>query len=485
MFLALGATIRACRLPVSLFDDLLSAFRQDITTHRYDTWASLLDYCRRSANPVGRLVLRIGGMDDPALDRSSDALCTALQLTNFWQDLDRDWQNGRLYVPLDDVAAEGARTSDLDDRRMTEPWQRVLRRVAGRTQLAFVAGRDVCDGVRGRLRYELRCTWLGGVRILERLDRIDLRRIRTQATPQRRRSPDALGVRWARWPRARPGDRRSRNKTMSGRATSFYYSFLALPADKRNAIVAVWDFCRAVDDAVDEPGDRDPASALAQWRSELARLYDGREPQTPQGKHLAPFIAAFALPRSGFEDVIDGVAMDLQCNRYETFEALRQYCLRVASAVGLICVEIFGYRDLQTRDYAIDLGIALQLTNIIRDVAPDLQRDRVYIPVEDLQRFGCTEDDLRAGVVTDKVRRLLAFQVERARRFYRKAETALPRHDERRLVAARIMGAIYFELLRSIERTGYDVFRHRVRVGRPRQAVIAAFTWLKVMAAFK
>ena len=173
VFLALGATIRACHLPVSLFDDLLSAFRQDITTHRYETWAGLLDYCRRSANPVGRLVLRIAGLDDPALDRSSDALCTALQLTNFWQDLDRDWQNGRLYVPLDDVEAEGARTSDLDDRRMTEPWQRVLRRVAGRTQLAFDAGRDVCDGVRGRLRYELRCTWLGGMRILERLDRVD------------------------------------------------------------------------------------------------------------------------------------------------------------------------------------------------------------------------------------------------------------------------------------------------------------------------
>ena len=479
---------------MSLFDDLLSAFRQDITTHRYDTWASVLDYCRRSANPVGRLVLRIGGMDDPALDRSSDALCTALQLTNFWQDLDRDWQNGRLYVPLDDVAAEGARTSDLDDRRMTEPWQRVLKRVAGRTQLAFVAGRDVCDGVRrpAPLRTALYVARRHADPRAARSHR--LRRIRTQATPQSRRSPALVlgAVLWdvrrgGRGPDARPGDTGgcSRNKTMSGRATSFYYSFLALPADKRNAIVAVWDFCRAVDDAVDEPGDRDPASALAQWRSELARLYDGREPQTPQGQHLAPFIAAFALPRSGFEDVIDGVAMDLQCNRYETFEALREYCLRVASAVGLVCVEIFGYRDLQTRDYAIDLGIALQLTNIIRDVAPDLQRDRVYIPVEDLQRFGCTEDDLRAGVVTDKVRRLLAFQVERARRFYRKAETALPRRDERRLVAARIMGAIYFELLRSIERTGYDVFRHRVRVGRPRQAVIAAFTWLKVMAAFK
>ena len=171
VFLALGATIRACHLPVSLFDDLLSAFRQDITTRRYDTWASLLDYCRRSANPVGRLVLRIAGHDDGRLDHSSDALCTALQLTNFWQDLDRDWQNGRLYVPLEDVDAEGASTRDLDERRMSESWQRVLSRVASRTRLSFGAGRDVCDGVRGRLRHELRFTWLGGTRILERLDR--------------------------------------------------------------------------------------------------------------------------------------------------------------------------------------------------------------------------------------------------------------------------------------------------------------------------
>jgi phytoene/squalene synthetase len=133
----------------------------------------VLDYCRRSANPVGRLVLRIAGHDDARLDRSSDALCTALQLTNFWQDLERDWSKGRLYVPLTDVEAEGARVQDLDDRRVTEPWQRVLRRVAARTRMSFDEGRDVCDGVRGRLRYELRLTWLGGTRILDRIDHGD------------------------------------------------------------------------------------------------------------------------------------------------------------------------------------------------------------------------------------------------------------------------------------------------------------------------
>ena len=271
---------------------------------------------------------------------------------------------------------------------------------------------------------------------------------------------------------------------MTQRATSFYYSFLALPAAKRDAILAVWDFCRAVDDAVDEPGAADPVQAIAHWREEIARVYDGREPTTSQGRHLLRHVARFSLPRSAFEDLIDGVEMDLQRSRYETFDELRQYCLRVASAVGLICVEIFGYRDLHARDYAIDLGIALQLTNIIRDVSSDLERDRVYIPAQDLQRFGCTEADLRAGVVTDRVRRLLAFEVGRAREFYRKAEAALPRRDRRRLVAARIMGAIYSDLLRSIENGGYDVFHGKMRVSRRRQAVVAATTWLKAMIPF-
>lgn len=168
---ALGHTIRTLDLPMTLFDDLLSAFRQDITTPRYTTWSDLLDYCRRSANPVGRLVLRIAGYDDPALDRSSDGLCTALQLTNFWQDLPRDWRRGRLYVPTEDRDAAGARDEDLDARRMTPAWRRALERAAARTRERFAEGRGVCDGVTGRLRFELRLTWLGGVRILDRLER--------------------------------------------------------------------------------------------------------------------------------------------------------------------------------------------------------------------------------------------------------------------------------------------------------------------------
>jgi len=170
IFAAVGATIRTCRLPVSLFEDLLSAFRQDVTTTRYERWDDVLGYCRRSANPVGRLVLGIAGYRDAALDRRSDALCTALQLTNFWQDLERDWRKGRLYLPLEDCRREGADTRDLDASRMTPAWGRVMKQAVARTEGLFEEGRHVCDGVRGRLRLELRVTWLGGRRILSRVE---------------------------------------------------------------------------------------------------------------------------------------------------------------------------------------------------------------------------------------------------------------------------------------------------------------------------
>jgi squalene synthase HpnC len=173
VFVALGQTIRECRLPVTLFEDLLSAFRQDVTTTRYDTWESVLDYCRRSANPVGRLVLRVGGYDDARLDAQSDAVCTALQLANFWQDLSRDWAIGRLYVPRADRISAGACEEDVAEKRMTPEWRRVMGVMVQRTRALFAAGRGVCDGVTGRLRWELRLTWLGGSRILDKLERHD------------------------------------------------------------------------------------------------------------------------------------------------------------------------------------------------------------------------------------------------------------------------------------------------------------------------
>jgi phytoene synthase len=170
IFRALGATIRSCSLQLALFEDLLSAFRQDVDVSRYATWPDVLDYCRRSANPVGRLVLRIAHRHTAAqLDAWSDDICTALQLTNFWQDLHRDYRRGRIYLPRDEQRAHGAREEDLSAGRTTPPWQAALASAALRTRALFNAGRPLCDAFRGRMRYELRATWLGGTRVLDRL----------------------------------------------------------------------------------------------------------------------------------------------------------------------------------------------------------------------------------------------------------------------------------------------------------------------------
>jgi 15-cis-phytoene synthase len=271
------------------------------------------------------------------------------------------------------------------------------------------------------------------------------------------------------------------------RDTNFYYSFLVLPAAKRNAIVAVWDFCRAVDDATDEPAAGsagDVAAEVARWRGELAACFEGGTPRTPQGAALVPVIRGFDLSRAPFEALIDGVEMDLVPRRYENFGELYEYCIRVASAVGLMCIEIFGYRDAAAKRYATDLGVALQLTNILRDVRGDLERGRLYIPLEDLRGHGCTEEEIgreaAAGRLTSPaVRTVLRQQAERARDYYRRADRARPR-EASGLVAAEIMGAIYRALLDRIERRGYDVFAEVVRIPRPRRALIAATTWARM-----
>ena len=273
------------------------------------------------------------------------------------------------------------------------------------------------------------------------------------------------------------------------RDTNFYYSFLVLPHAKRRAIIAVWDFCRAVDDAVDAPlANGAPAvldvpglkTELARWRHELECCFGESEPLTEQGRRLKPHVERFELPRKPFEDLISGVEMDVGDRRYETFDDLYQYCLRVASAVGLICIEIFGCRSEGSRDYAIALGVALQFTNIIRDVPTDLVAGRVYLPLADLRRFGCTDHDLSQGMSL-QVHDLLEFECQRARGFYREARRALPPGDAVNLVAAQIMGAIYFEILERIQRRDYDVFSEVVRVSRPRRAVIAAVVWTRTI----
>ncbi len=266
------------------------------------------------------------------------------------------------------------------------------------------------------------------------------------------------------------------------RDTSFYYSFLVLPAAQRDAIVTVWDACRAIDDAVDEAPN--PAAATAQlafWRAEIGRVFDNGTPESPQGQALQPVAAAFGLPRRAFEDLVDGVEMDLTRSRYATFDDLREYCWRVASTVGFICINIFGCRHPGGRDYAMNLGLALQLTNIVRDVGTDLKNGRVYLPQDELRQAGCTEAALAAGEVTSAVRTVLELQCRRARDYYARAAAALPPGEAKHLVAAEIMGAIYFGILQRIEQRGYDVFTEVVRVPRPARAWVAVVTWARTL----
>jgi phytoene synthase len=268
------------------------------------------------------------------------------------------------------------------------------------------------------------------------------------------------------------------------RDTSFSYSFLVLPDAQRQGIGLVWDFCRAVDDAVDEAPDRQTAeSQVLTWRDEVARLFGSDMPRTPQGQRLKKIVAEFHLTRQPFDDLVDGVEMDLWRSRYDTFDELMEYCRRVASAVGLICIEIFGCRDTRSRDYAFNLGLALQLTNIIRDVRVDLERDRIYLPRQDLARFGVSEEMLKGGRVTGEIRQLLAHQCQRARKFFAAASQAMPPHEARKLVAAEIMGGIYFAILERVEQRDYDVFSEVIRVPKVTRAGIALAIWARTQLA--
>jgi len=261
--------------------------------------------------------------------------------------------------------------------------------------------------------------------------------------------------------------------------SSFYYSFLFLPEPKRRAIMALYAFCREVDDVVDETSD--PAVArmkLAWWRDEIAAVYAGT-PQHPVARALADIVGPFKLAREHLDEIITGMQMDLDQNRYADFAALSLYCHRVAGVVGLLSAEIFGRTEQSTLAYAHDLGIAFQLTNIIRDVGEDARRDRIYLPQDDLVRYGVTTADIVRGAESDAMRELLRFQIARARSFYRQAMDKLPAADRRSQRAGLIMAAIYLRLLDEIESEGCGVLHARVSLTPLSKLWIAWTTWLK------
>jgi 15-cis-phytoene synthase len=265
--------------------------------------------------------------------------------------------------------------------------------------------------------------------------------------------------------------------------SNFYYAFLTLPRPRRQALYAVYAFCRTVDDIADLGLERGVDAAalrrqLDDWREEIARCYaPGGRPEHPIAQRLAVAVRAYPIPREALLAIVDGVAMDLDGAVYETEDDLYPYCYRVASAVGLAAIEIFGYTDPAARQYAKSLGIALQLTNIIRDVGPDARAGRVYVPRADLARFGVSPDDLRAGRYSDGFAFLMAHQATRARRFYRRARETFPRRDARSLIAAEIMGQIYWALLGRIEAGRFRVLDARVTVPAARKVGIALRCW--------
>ena len=262
--------------------------------------------------------------------------------------------------------------------------------------------------------------------------------------------------------------------------SNFYYAFLALPRARREALYAVYAFCRTVDDIADLGTDAAAQRAgLAEWRRDIARCYEsGAAPEHPIARQLAGAVREFGLPRGALEAIVEGCEMDLQRSTYETFEELVPYCYRVASAVGLCCIEIFGYTDPGARDYAISLGMALQLTNIIRDVGADARGGRIYVPQQDLRTFGVSAEDLRAGRYGDAFVRLMTAQATRARQQYATAWASFPTADARSLVPAEIMGRIYFALLGEIEARRFRVFDERVALPARRKAAIALRCWM-------
>ena len=258
-------------------------------------------------------------------------------------------------------------------------------------------------------------------------------------------------------------DEYCQNKTVKS-GSSFYYSFMFLPEQKRRAITALYAFCREVDDVVDDCLDETIARAKLQWwREEISRLFAG-EPQHPVTQALHPLLDKFNLAEEYFQEIIDGMEMDLNHNGYDDFKSLSLYCYRAASVVGLLSAEIFGFTNRNTLRYAHDLGMAFQLTNILRDVREDAERGRVYLPADEMKKYAVTKQDLRHPITNDAVRALFKFQADRARQYYQSAIDKLPEEDRYNQRTGLIMAEIYHSLLDEIEADGFRVLEHKIKL---------------------
>ena len=264
--------------------------------------------------------------------------------------------------------------------------------------------------------------------------------------------------------------------------SNFYYSFLFLQKKRRAAMYTVYAFCKEVDNAVDEPpAGSNPQEELRRWRTEVEAAYRGT-PTFPVTISLAHHVRQLAIPKAYFDELIKGVEMDLTASRYASFQDLSVYCYRVASVVGLICLHIFGPTSARAQDYAVALGMAFQLTNILRDVGTDAAQGRIYLPQEDLQKFGCTDQAILQGQESTELRTLLHFEAARAHEYYEKARAAfesLSTHDQRALTVSEIMRAVYFRVLKKIEESGHQILGPRARLSTSHRLAVAVGVWLR------
>ncbi|MDP9338658.1 MAG: squalene synthase HpnC [Acidobacteriota bacterium] len=499
VFVALRETIVAKDIPEQLFVDLLKAFRHDQTANRYANWDEVLDYCVYSANPVGRLVLYLCGYRDSERQKLSDATCTALQLANFWQDVSRDMEKGRIYIPLDVAAAHGVTEKDILERRFDDNYIALMKSLIAKTRALFVEGAPLAKMVDARLSVDLELFSTGGIAVLDAIEamgydtlhrrpsigkgkqvRLLGRALVTRAISRNQRVPDTRNGVAADSVQASYEECQSIVKAAH---SNFYYAFFLLPKPKRDALTALYAFMRLVDDVADE-GDNiaDKQRGLAKWRaafdSAVTRSASTPAQLSPLGAPVLPALVdtmrRYRMPSRYLHDLISGAEMDLTVKTYPTFERLKEYCYRVAGTVGLTCTHVFGFRDSRALDLAEKLGLAFQLTNIIRDVHEDYNLGRVYLPEEDLARYGVSKSDFGLPHATLGVRELLRFEAERAWQFYEEGGELLSLIDEDSRGALWLLVHTYSALLARIEAQDFGVFTERVRLSRAEKMVFIA-----------
>jgi len=517
VFVALHETVVARDVPKQPFADLLKAFRQDQVVKRYASWEGVLDYCVYSANPVGRLVLYLCGYRDQERQTLSDATCTALQLANFWQDVSRDLEKDRIYIPLDRALAHSVSEADIVGKRFSPNYAGLMKELVETTRTLFEKGRPLSKMVDGKLSVDLEMFSRGGLAVLEAIESIGYDTLNHRPEVSKGKQVRLLGraiVAHMLGAAPTPITSGSRNGTPSAPKpaellsvpasyavchriareahSSFYPAFFLLPKPKRDGIVALYAFMRLIDDVSDEGADLAAKQrGLARWRAALDQAVNGQEQATFGSAAIAsPFgaltgaaevlpalvdtIERYKMPPRYLHDLISGAEMDLTIQAYPTFERLREYCYRVAGTVGLTCTHIFGFQNSRALELAEKLGLAFQLTNIIRDVKEDTSLGRMYLPEEDLAHFGISKDDLQRGETTLGVRELLRFEADRAWRFYEEGAGLLGLIAEDSRATLWLLVHTYSSLLARIESADFAVFNGRVRLTKAEKLKLVA-----------